>query len=69
MIELTAHEEPSRETARRRLAENQLKGWRKHMWCIPRVAGTHVAAWGVPALYAQTPDLLRPVVCFDESPT
>ena len=58
MIELTAHEEPSRETARR-----------KHMWCIPRVAGTHVAAWGVPALYAQTPDLLRPVVCFDESPT
>jgi transposase len=27
----------SRETVRRRLAENHLKPWRKDMWCIPQV--------------------------------
>ena len=61
--------EPSRETARRRLAENQLKGWRKHMWCIPRVNGTHVARMGSARALRPDPDLLRPVVCFDECPT
>src|SRR5277367_3480756 len=35
MVRLTAHEGLSRETVRRRLAENDLKPWRKDMWCIP----------------------------------
>jgi hypothetical protein len=37
MVKLTEHEELSRETVRRRLAENDLKPWRKDMWCIPKV--------------------------------
>jgi transposase len=70
MIKLTAHEELSRETVRRRLAENELKPWRKDMWCIPQVDGTYVARMeDVLDLYAEAPDPQRPVVCFDESPT
>jgi hypothetical protein len=36
MVKLTEHEQLSRETVRRRLAENDLKPWRKDMWCIPQ---------------------------------
>ena len=32
MVKLTEHEELSRETVRRRLAEDDLKPWRKDMW-------------------------------------
>ena len=39
LVRLTEHRSISRETARRRLAENQLKPWRKDMWCIPQVDG------------------------------
>jgi hypothetical protein len=35
LVRLTEHDEISRETVRRRLAENELKRWRKDMWCIP----------------------------------
>ena len=70
MVKLTSHEDLSRETVRRRLAENDLKPWRKEMWCIPEVDGTYVARMeDVLDLYAETPDPKRPVVCFDESPT
>src|SRR5471030_576760 len=70
MVKLTEHTELSRETVRRRLAENHLKPWRKEMWCIPQIDGTYVARMeDVLDLYAETPDLKRPVVCFDESPT
>src|SRR5882762_3973554 len=70
MIELTEHEELSRETVRRRLAENDLKPWRKTMWCIPKVDGEYVARMeDVLDLYAEEPEPARPVVCFDESPT
>jgi transposase len=70
MVKLTEHEGVSRETVRRRLAENQLKPWRKDMWCIPQVDGEYVARMeDVLDLYAQEPDPKRPVVCFDESPT
>jgi transposase len=37
MVSLTEHVSFSRETVRRRLAENDLKPWRKDMWCIPQV--------------------------------
>ena len=70
MVSLTDHEELSRETVRRRLAENHLKPWRKEMWCIPKLDGEYVARMeDVLDLYAETPDPERPVVCFDESPT
>ncbi len=70
MVKLTVHESLSRETVRRRLAENDLKPWRKDMWCIPQVDGEYVARMeDVLDLYAEAPDPKRPVVCFDESPT
>src|SRR5271169_2863771 len=34
MVKLTEHDSISRETVRRRLTENDLKPWRKNMWCI-----------------------------------
>lgn len=70
MIKLTDHAALSRETVRRCLAENDLKPWRRDMWCIPEVDGTYVARMeDVLDLYAEQPDPDRPVVCFDESPT
>jgi transposase len=70
LVKLTDHAELSRETVRRRLAENHLKPWRKDMWCIPKVDGEYVARMeDVLDLYAEAPDPNRPVVCFDESPT
>jgi transposase len=70
MVRLTPHEHLSRETVRRRLAENDLKPWRRDMWCIPKVDGAYVACMeDVLDLYAEAPDPKRPVVCFDESPT
>jgi len=70
MVKLTEHDSISRETVRRRLAENDLKPWRKNMWCIPHVDGEYVARMeDVLDLYAEVPDPKRPVICFDESPT
>jgi len=40
---LTEHAGLSRETIRRRLAEDDLKPWRRDMWCIPHVDGSYVA--------------------------
>lgn len=69
-VKLTEHAQLSRETVRRRLAENDLKPWRKDMWCIPKIDAEYVARMeDVLDLYAETPDPTRPVVCFDESPT
>jgi transposase len=69
LVRRTAHESISRETVRRRLAENDLKPWRKDMWCIPQVDAEYVARMeDVLDLYAEAPDPNRPVVCFDESP-
>jgi transposase len=70
MVKLTEHESLSRETVRRRLAEDDLKPWRREMWCIAHVDGAYVARMeDVLDLYAEDPDPKRPVVCFDESPT
>jgi transposase len=69
IVKLTLHESLSRETVRRRLAENDLKPWRKDMWCIPQIDADYVARMeDVLDLYAEAPDPKRPVVCFDESP-
>jgi len=70
LVSLTQHDSVSRETVRRRLAENDLKPWRKDMWCIPQVDGEYVARMeNVLDLYAEDPDPKCPLVCFDESPT
>jgi hypothetical protein len=70
MVRLTEHDGISRDTVRRRLAENEIKPWRKDMWCIPQVDAEYVARMeDVLDLYAEAPDPKRPVVCFDESPT
>ena len=45
LVKLTEHGSISRETVRRRLAENDLKPWRKDMWCIPHVDAEYVARW------------------------
>src|SRR3954447_17833993 len=37
LVRRTVHASVSRETVRRRLAQNDLKPWRKDMWCIPQV--------------------------------
>ena len=69
IVKLTEHKSLSHETVRRRLAENDIKPWRKDMWCIPHVDGEYVARMeDVLDLYAEAPDPKRPVVCFDESP-
>lgn len=69
MVSLTEHHSLSRETVRRRLRENDLKPWQKDMWCIPKVDAEYVARMeDVLDLYAEAPDPMRPVICFDESP-
>jgi len=70
MVRLTDHADLSRETVRRRLDEDDLKPWRRKMWCIPKVDGTYVARMeDVLDLYAEPADPKCPVVCFDETPT
>ena len=70
MVARTEHDTLSRETVRRRLAENTLKPWREKMWCIADIDAAYVARMeDVLDLYAEPPDPTRPVVCFDESPT
>jgi transposase len=69
LVRRIEHGSVSRETVRRRLAENHLKPWRKDMWCIPQVDAEYVARMeDVLDLYAEAPDPKHPVVCFDESP-
>lgn len=70
MVRLTEHDALSRETVRRRLCEDALKPWRSDMWCIPKIDGAYVARMeDVLDLYAEPANPVRPVVCFDESPT
>lgn len=69
MVRLTVHESLSGDTVGRRLAEMELKPWQEKMWCIPTVNAEFVARMeDVLDLYAEAPDPLRPVVCFDETP-
>lgn len=68
-VELVEHESISKETVRRRLAENKLKPWLRKMWCIPAVDAEFVMRMeDVLDLYAERANRKRPVVCFDETP-
>jgi hypothetical protein len=59
-----------RETVSRRLAENDLKPWRKDMWCIPQVDAKYVARMeDILDLYNEDPDPNGRLSVFDESPT
>jgi transposase len=69
MVRLTPLETLSGDTVGRRLAEMTLKPWQEKMWCIPTVNPEFVARMeDILDLYAEPPDPLRPVVCFDETP-
>jgi transposase len=69
LVRLTVHETLSGDTVGRRLAEMELKPWQEKMWCIPTVNSEYVARMeDVLDLYAEAPDPLRPVICFDETP-
>lgn len=69
MVRLTEHASISTETIRRRLAENELKPWRRKMWCIPSVDAEFVTRMeDVLDLYAERPAPTHPVICFDETP-
>ena len=69
LLRLTAHENISRETIRRRLKDNELKPWQRKMWCIPAVDAEFVVRMeDILELYAERPNAHRPVVCFDETP-
>src|SRR5262249_14461953 len=68
LVKLTEHDGVSRETVRRRLAENDLKPWRKDMWCIPQIDADYVARMeDVLDLYPEEPEaigrVLRHVRC------
>jgi DDE superfamily endonuclease len=58
---------------RRRLAENELKPWRKDMYrAFRRSTASSSPAWrmcSTSTLKSKIQDPKRPVVCFDESPT
>jgi transposase len=69
MVRLTVHKTLSGDTVGRRLSEMDLKPWLQKMWCVPKIDGEYVARMeDVLELYAEEPDRLRPVVCFDETP-
>ncbi|MFN7151210.1 MAG: IS630 family transposase [Microthrixaceae bacterium] len=56
-------------TVGRRLAEKEIKPWQEKMWCIPSVDAEFVERMeDVLDLYAEEPDPMRPVICFDEKP-
>lgn len=69
LVRRTEHEQLSRETVRRRLADNELKPWQKRIWCIPAVDAEYIARMEeVLELYTTEPAPAEPVVCFDETP-
>lgn len=69
VVRRTDHDDISRETIRRRLADQALKPWRKKMWCIPQVDAEYVARMeDILDLYSEPAPVHRPVVCFDETP-
>jgi transposase len=78
LVKLTAHDSLSRETVRQRLAENDLKPWRKDMWCIPQIDAEavkkharHAVRIGIESgqlstwLYHGLKERGLPVICID----
>ena len=60
MVQRTEHQRLSRETVRRRLAEQSVKPWQCKMWCIP---GVNPIRWTVPrkgGIAGRLPGIGRP---------
>jgi transposase len=69
MVQLTEHASISKETIRRRLADNDLKPWRRKMWCISSIDAEFATRMeDVLDLYSEEPNPAKPVVSFDETP-
>ncbi|MCI0551334.1 MAG: IS630 family transposase, partial [Anaerolineae bacterium] len=58
----------SHEAVRQCLETNEIKPWRKKMWCIPQASAPFVAQMeAVLDVYEMRHDPLYPLVCFDET--
>ena len=68
LIALTDLESVSPETLRQRLKSNELKPWKRKMWCIGDMNAEYVAQMeNILSLYAEEPDETRPVINIDEA--
>jgi transposase len=69
LVRLTPHQQVSRHTVGRRLAENDVKPWQHKMWCVPQIDAAYVARMeDVLELYTTPPIPGTAVVCVDETP-
>ncbi len=57
LVGLIARDSVSRETVRRRLAENPLKPWRKKHVVHPQVDGEYVGAWRMSSISMPKPPI------------
>ena len=68
LIALTDLENISLETIRNRLKNNELKPWKRKMWCIGEMNADYIAQMEhILTLYAEPANALYPVVNFDEA--
>ena len=68
LIALTDLENVSLETIRNRLKNNELKPWKRKMWCIGEMNADYIAQMEhILTLYAEPANPLYPVVNFDEA--
>ena len=68
LIALTDLENVSLETIRNRLKNNELKPWKRKMWCIGEMNADYIAQMEhILTLYAEPANALYPVVNFDEA--
>ena len=68
MVKLTEHTDLSRETVRRRLAENRLSPGARRCGAFRRSTAPTSPAWRMCSTSTEDPDLKRTVVCFDRKP-
>lgn len=68
LIALTDLENVSLETIRNRLKNNELKPWKRKMWCIGEMNADYIAQMeDILTLYSEPANALYPVVNFDEA--
>ena len=68
LIALTDLESISLETIRTRLKDNELKPWKRKMWCIGTMNAEYIAQMEhILTLYAEPADPMYPIINFDEA--
>ena len=68
LIALTDLDHISLETIRSRLKDNELKPWKRKMWCIGTMNAEYIARMEhILTLYAEPADPLHPIINFDEA--